>query len=79
MAISTSDQEFINKLLGEELEYELLAQLDKKLLDPEFKAAYEEAVNRKFSSKEGVIWSYLPMLVLLLLVVLGIILILVKI
>lgn len=79
MSISPSDQKFINQLLGDELEYELMEELDKRLKDPDFRDAYDAAVKKKYSNKQGVLLGYVPMVVLLLLIILGTILIFIKI
>lgn len=75
MPISEQDRRFIEELLADELEYDMLEQLDKKLLDPSFKAAYEAALDAKYKSKKGKLRGYLPMLVLLALIAIGLYLI----
>lgn len=78
MSISISDREFIEKLLADELDYELLEVLDQKLLDPNFKRAYEAAIEAKYNEKKGQLIGYVPMIVLLTMIVIGVLLILQK-
>jgi len=75
MPITDQDKKLIADSLAHELEYEVLLGLDERLTDPDFKAAYEAALDAKYSSKSGKLRGYLPMIVLGILLVLGVILI----
>ena len=77
MPISEKDQMFINDLLADELEDGMMETLDIKLKNPEFKLAYEKALDIKYRRRNNSVMSYLPMVILLILIIIGLYLIIV--
>jgi|GEM_PF-3719543 len=75
MPIPEADQKFINDLLVDELEEGMMETLDKKLKNPVFKQAYEKALNAKYDKSENPFVGYLPMIILVILIIIGLYLI----
>ena len=77
--ISKDDISFLDQFFEDELTEEGLIELDKRLKNPDFEAYYNSRLEEKYkSSFPRLIISYLPMILLLLLFMIGIYLILTK-
>jgi len=78
MPLTAKDRQLIADALAHELEYEIVVKLDERLTDPDFKAAYDAAIDAKYSARSGKLRGYLPMIVLGVLLCIGIYLIFLK-
>ena len=77
--VSKEDVAFLDNFLAEELTEEGLIALDEKLKDPEFKAYYESRLEAKYqTSTPKLLASYLPMILLIILLIIGIYLIIIE-
>jgi hypothetical protein len=71
--VSKKDVEFLDMFLADELTEEGLIELDKKLRDPIFKSYYESRLDQKYSkSLPQVFVDYMPMIIMVLLILIGI-------
>ena len=71
--MSKEEVEFVNTFLADELTEEGLMELDKKLLNPVFRAYYENRLNEKYNrSIAQLFMDYLPMIIMLALIGVGI-------
>jgi len=75
MPLTKSDQSFIALVLRDELEPGMMEELDKRMVNPEFKQAFEVALDAKYAAKKGLIRGYLPMIILMILLIVGLYLI----
>ncbi|MFT6335195.1 MAG: hypothetical protein ACI86M_000098 [Saprospiraceae bacterium] len=71
--ITKKDIEFLDLFLSDDLTEERLKALDVRLLDPGFKAYYELRLEEKYDKPKAKIFAdYLPMIIMVALVVIGI-------
>ena len=71
--IKRDDIEFLDSFLSDELTEEGLKELDIRLLDSDFKSYYEQRLNEKYSKPlVKVFTDYLPMIIMILMVLIGI-------
>jgi len=74
--ITEKDKAFISEFLNDELTPEGLEYLDERLKDPEFKKYYELKLDEKHNKKPSKVFiEYLPMILFLSLIIIGIYLI----
>ena len=75
--IDIDEKEFLDAFFDDELTEEGLIELDKRLKDPNFKIYYNKRLDQKYAVGSSKLFiSYLPMILLLGLSILGIYLIL---
>ncbi|MFT4534816.1 MAG: hypothetical protein ACJA1A_001244 [Saprospiraceae bacterium] len=71
--ISKEDIEFLDSFLSDELTEEGLKKLDVRLLDSDFKEYYEHRLREKYDkSIAKVVADYLPMIIMVALVIIGV-------
>ncbi len=71
--IKKEDIEFLDSFLADELTEEGLKELDIRLLDSDFKSYYEQRLNEKYNKPAVKVFTdYLPMIIMILMVVIGI-------
>ena len=71
--ISKKDIEFLDSFLSDELTEEGLKELDVRLLDSDFKAYYEHRLQEKYNKSNAKVFAdYLPMIILVALVIIGV-------
>ena len=71
--ITNKDIEFLDDFLSDELTEEGLKELDNRLLEPAFKAYYDKRLKEKYNKPiTKLISDYLPMIIMIGLVIIGI-------
>ena len=71
--ISKEDIEFLDSFLSADLTEEGLKELDVRLLDSDFKVYYEHRLNEKYNQPYSKVFAdYLPMIIMVTLMIVGI-------
>lgn len=71
--ITKDDIKFLDSFLSDDLTEDGLIELDARLLDPDFKAYYEQRLNEKYNKPfVKILTDYLPMIIMLIMLAVGI-------
>ena len=71
--ITKDDIKFLDSFLSNDLTEEGLIELDARLLEPDFRAYYEQRLNEKYNRPFVKLFTdYLPMIIMLIMLVVGI-------
>lgn len=72
-------QEFLDEFFADELSEPLLEELDRRMVDPQFNKYYEERLTVQYdrTTKQS-IGAYLPMIIMILLILIGLYLLISK-